>query len=471
MSVVDDEDIKPRQESVVQPRPSYQRRIISWVARPSSIFLVLTMLGSAVLMLIAISRATEISVYDETTHADFVYQLQQGEIPYAGSVIAPEILNEWSCRGSGAESITKALPPCDSGAPPSAYPARGENYNASHPPLYYAVTAVLAKVVAAIRPGETSLIADARITGILWLWAAMIAMFAGMRKFGFRPWWSVAGAAMIPLIPSFAVAATTVSNDAPAALGGALAIWLLARIVREKKYGFFLPALFTFLITATKVMSAVPFIGVAAVCLVLAFRHWQKREIAETRRLILTAVSIGAAIGIAYLGWTWFQSGRGVPGWDNPVSGINTRPIDGSPFDELLTPLFTPFASGPLNGFGPTPHFNAAIYGYWIKFLGYLLMATPLAAIAMSRPGSMGRLIGWVAIGLELIYPHIVEINTLFALNEFFPTVAKRYGITILPLLVVALLYVASRRNAVKTISAVYAFGAVATVTTLAGIL
>src|ERR1035437_5625890 len=105
---------------------------------------------------IVIHRAPELSIFDEATHADYAYQISQGHVPAKGSTIAPEILKEWSCHGS---FNNKGLPPCKGPRLDAAqYPGLGQNYNFGHPPVYYAITGVIAGAADTALPGDSHFI-------------------------------------------------------------------------------------------------------------------------------------------------------------------------------------------------------------------------------------------------------------------------------------------------------------------------
>lgn len=440
--------------------------VISKLRRPSSIGLAGVMVFFGAVMLLAIGNSGAVSVLDEATHADYAYQITQGDLPYPGSTMDPEILREWSCRGTTTSGAR--LPPCVGISPASSYPAGGQNYNFFHPPLYYAITAVMAEVIDTVRPGPTDFIGNARIVSVLWMWAGMLVMFAAIRRLGLAAWWGVAAAAGIPLIPGLAGAATMVSNDAPAALSGALALWALARILKDENYGWFLPAVLAGFSAGTKALNGLPFIALGLLCLLLAVRAWRSDNRVRARQAAIAGVAIGSAVAIVYLGWSLFQAGRGDPNWVNPISSISSRPVVGLPFGELLLPIFGAFG-GSLSGFrdfaaGVTPSFGITGYGYWSRLLGWALLAVPLALITITKRGSTARILAVIALALEFAYPHVVEIVTIVSSDRYLPVISKRYGLSILPLLIGCLIVLAERRNARKTLVGFELIGASATV-------
>ncbi len=59
-------------------------------------------------------------------------------------------LREWACRGFAPEQAV-TFPPCDAASyKPRQFPGEGYSYAAATPPLYYAVTALITRPVAAV---------------------------------------------------------------------------------------------------------------------------------------------------------------------------------------------------------------------------------------------------------------------------------------------------------------------------------
>ena len=218
-------------------------------------------------------RVHGISVFDEATHADYAYQVAHGHIPARGSIIDPTIRTEIVCRGLAAEP-DRPRTNCGKINPPAALFGGADNYNYSHPPLYYLITGVLARAAGLPFSGN-HFILFARLVGILWLFAAMLVLYLALRRF--RVGWPIAavGAGMLAMTPALYYPAATVTNDAAAALSGSLAVLLLARITVDGKLGWKLPALLGLLAAATKILNAVPLLAVAAVVLVLGLREWR----------------------------------------------------------------------------------------------------------------------------------------------------------------------------------------------------
>jgi hypothetical protein len=405
--------------------------------------------GLAVLALVlawtAALRAPQISIFDEWTHADYAWQLAHGHLPAAGSVVAPEILADFSCR-SAANGVP--LPPCGQPDPPAGrYPFRGENYNFAHPPLYYAVTAVVTRGIDAAVPGQ-HFITIARLTGVGWLWAAMLTLYLALRRFGLPRGFAALGTALLPLCPGVLHAASTVTNDAPAALCGALALLLLARVLNGERVGWLLPTGAALLAAGTKVLNALPFLLLAAAFVVLAAWSARRGSRPAARELLLAAAGIGLAVLCVHLGWSLFQAGRGLPGWSSPVSGVHTRPLHGLPAEAVLPAAFTGF---PLqDAYYLQPALDGAPVAVWARALSTVFAAAPFLALAAFARRSAGWLVGAVTLGGLLVYPVLVQLQSAVGDHRHFVTISSRYGMSLVPWAIGCLALVAWRRGALR---------------------
>ncbi|WP_454778328.1 hypothetical protein [Georgenia muralis] len=387
-----------------------------------------------------------ISGVDEHTHLDYAWKIAQGELPYAGSELSDYVLDEWACRGQ--DNLEDALPSCADATNdvvgPEAYPGRGENYNFWHPPGYYAVTAVLATAIENLPLGVT-FTTGARLTGALWLATAVVAMYLVLRQWHVRRWMSASGAAVVMGVPSIAHASSTVNNDAPAALIGVAALWILTRAFLHHRTGWVLPTTVAVLAASVKLMSTVAILVAVGVVALTAVPALRERRFADAARRL--AVAVGPVVGVALVagGWSALQAGRGEPGWVNPISGVNTAEITGLPFDEWAPTLTSAF--GLVRDFYLQPALNSLVLGAVVALLALLLTASPFVNVAFYDRGRPERMLGWAALLGALAVPILVQGQELFRGGEYFPRVSSRYAVTLLPMTVAAILLVAQSRR------------------------
>lgn len=450
--------------TTVTPAPDsgHQTEVLGEPARRLAVILLGLLALVATLSLTAGHRGREISLFDEATHADYAYQVAHGHLPARGSLLDPSIRREWSCRGS----TVRVMPPCtDEAAPPAAFPSRGEDYNFGHPPVYYAITGVLVRLL----PGD-NFITAARNLGTLWLYAGMVVMFFALRRFGIRWQLATAGAALLPLCPGVLHASSAVTNDAPAVLGGALGLLLLARLLVEGRTGWLLPAILTAFICSTKALNALPLLALAGVATALAIaqRRSEEPEGPRSRDLLVLAGAIGLSFLVVYGGWAVVQSGRGVSDWVNPVAGISSKPVVGSPLDELLSTSLGSF--GLVTGYYLQPQVSSEAVMIWARLVNVLLIAAPFMALVAYKRRSGSWLVGAATLTSLAVYPLLVELQVYLTSNSYFPTIIPRYGMALIPWVIACLALVAHRFHAVRLTTLTVASGALIMLLAVTGV-
>ncbi|MEP7191481.1 MAG: hypothetical protein ABI903_01300 [Actinomycetota bacterium] len=417
----------------------------------------------------AAHRAPQLSVLDEATHADYAYEIWQGHVPAKGSTIAPEILKQWSCHGTFNGS---PVPPCENGGGAAAsYPGNGENYNFSHPPLYYAITGVIAGLADAALPGNSHFITLARMVGSLWLFAGMLVFYLAVRRFGASWQLSAGGAILLLLTPQAIGASTAVSNDAPAAVSGALAVLMLARILGQRKYGWIIPALVTGFAASTKILNALPMLSLAGVLVVVTIVAWRDERREEARKLALIVIAVLAATVAVWGGWMLFQSGRGLPGWKSPIAGFSDRPVAGTPVGEIFGELFTGLQL--FNGYYLPPQLKSTWFGLWIRVLAFLGAAAPVILIAVTKKRDVERWLAGTALIGMISYPILVELQVYSTSGRasYFPYVTPRYGMSMIPVLLACLVMIAHRRQLNRSMLAGVVTGAAVSLAAVSGLL
>jgi len=395
------------------------------------------------LALPAVVRSPQLSPVDEVAHADYAYQIAHGSIPAKGSLVAPEIRYEWSCRGVG----DTPEPNCDSVG--GDFGAGAQDYNFGDPPVYYLITGVLARGLDLVVPGGHHFISLGRCVGALWLFAGMLVLYLALRRL--RVAWPIAAAAagLLPLCPGVLAAASTMTSDAPAVLAGAAALYMLARITVQHRMGWVLPAVVTVLATGTKVLNGMPMLAVACVAAALANTAWRRGDRSDARRAALVCLAIPASFAAVFLGWGAYQSGRGQADWVNPNLG-DGLPLHGSALGDLLSNLFGTFQNLTTN-YWLAPQINGETVTIWATLLGVLLGAAPLLVMLISRTRSWGWGLGLAAfLGLSAV-SLAVEFEVYTENDQYFALVSARYALSFLPWVIACLAVVAGRRRLHKT--------------------
>lgn len=442
---VDDE---PEDLSALAPATENRSGRTLWgepVRRLVGLAIVMLAVAASIVVTTAL-RSPGLSPFDEATHADYAYQVVHGHIPAKGSTFAPEIRREVACH-QFAKPV-RGLPPCSATAPPNkGFPAGGQNYNYIHPPVYYLITGALAQAGDTL-VGGGHFITMARLVGVLWMFAGMLVLYLALRRFGVR--WPIAasGGVLLACCPAVFYLEATITNDAAAPLAGGLALLAISRIVIDKNTNWLMPSLFAFLVAGTKILNALPFLLIGLALLVIGLRN-RRADPPLLRRYLILAAGMLAAVLVVYLGWSAFQSGRGVPHWHNPVLGITTKPIPGSPVNALLTSLFSD--SNMMSGaYLPKPLGNEALT-IWVRLLAPLTIAGAAILLGVARTWSARWLVGLVALVGLFTFPLAVELHVFISLHLYMPHVVPRYGISFAAMLIGSLAIAAEHRRLTKT--------------------
>ncbi|QDC25595.1 hypothetical protein FE374_14155 [Georgenia yuyongxinii] len=383
-----------------------------------------------------------LSALDEHTHLDYAWKISHGQVPRAGDTLSPEIREEWACRSQ--DNLAQLLPACGSSSSAADFPFDAENYNTWHPPVYYAVTGVLARAITAL-PVDLTFTTAARLLGGAWLAAGLVALFGVLRMWRLPHWLAAAAAALVAGIPGVAHAASTVTNDAPAVLIGAGAAWVLTRVVRDGRTGWALPALVALLAASTKLMNAVAILTVAGVLLLWAVGLWRAGHRPKAYRLLLITGAVVAAVGLVAFGWGALQGARTPAGWTNPIGGTNTAPVHGLPLDEWAPTLMSAF--GLVQNYYLQPAVTSTLVVAVVGLLAVLFTAAPLLGLVGFAKGTPERMAGWATLAGTLAVPLLVQVQEFLRGGEYFGIVSSRYAVTLIPLTVITLALVAHRQQ------------------------
>ncbi|WP_395244784.1 hypothetical protein ACGGZK_03000 [Agromyces sp. MMS24-K17] len=389
---------------------------------------------------IQIARLTMLSAYDEAAHLDYAWKVAHGQLPFPGSLLSPETLDSWSCRGQ--HNLT--LPACGSAAGNGDYPARGENY-LMHPPVFYAVSGAFARAVSAL--GIVDFADAARFASLIWLLAGMVVLYAALLVW--RMPWKVAApvVAIIPSIHMIFQSSTTVNNDASAVFAGGLAVYALGRALKDGRYGFLFPTAVTFVVASLKVLNAIPMIGVAGALIVAAALNRGSSEFPRIRQALFSAAGIVGATLLVNIGWNLVRSATKTPGWVSPNAGVNSRDITGLPFDEWVKTVFSGMTSIGYGYVRPDAHAEPDIA--WTSLLSVILLVAPFVVLVVFREHDARWYIGAAAVGAMLALPASVQLQTYLASGgtSYFPGISMRYGLSTVPLLFAAASVVVHERR------------------------
>ncbi len=391
----------------------------------SILALVYLAVAAAIVIPVIFGGGQAMSRIDEPTHADFAYQVAHGHIPAKGDVIAPEIRSIWACMGQERYS----LPVCGAQPWPWLFPYKADQYNFSHPPLYYVTVGLPARAVEAVTP--LNFIEAGRLTGILWLTAGMFMLYVALRRWKVDPAIAMVAPLLLVSFPRVLHASTTINPDATATLGGALALWLAAKIFLEDDHGWLLPVIFTGLVGMLKFINTIPFVALVILAIARALRDHGFKGLRRAHWVLPLAVA--AAIILPYIAWGLFQAPRGDMSWENPLVGINTRDVLGLPGSEWIETLFVGFNLA--SDYYVQPPLDIALLVAWTRLLNVLVIGAMMAMVVAFAKEPARRSLGWLLGTGAVLYPLAVQIQAYMntSVPQYFPNPTGRYGLALIP--------------------------------------
>ena len=424
------------------------RRIAATVLSLLMITIVVGFLGVT-----TISRDVGFSPIDEQTHTDYAWQLVHGTLPYAGSYVGDEVLELWACHGQ----VNVPLPECGAEAHPSDFPARGENYNFKHPPVYYAVTGYGASALQAVF--DIDFLVAARLLSLVWVWSGIVALFFVLRSLDLSYPTSTSASILVLLFPPILSSATTVNPDAAAVWAGVAAAVLVKIALVDSRLPTWLLALLSLLlgaaIASTKIMNALAVLAAAGVVLLagLFSSGFKGRRL----RTVASGFAVPVGVLIVYVGWARFQKPRAAEGWISPIKGANTTPIEGLFIDEWLTTMFKGFNL--TSGYYLGPPITSWMVSVWASIL--MLFTVGIGVFGyylVSRKRKEGYFALALTVGL-LIWPTLVQLEVLNMYWFYFKNISTRYGISLIPMVCLVLALFARKNSAGKGLVALTALG------------
>jgi hypothetical protein len=160
-----------------------------------------------------VSNYRQVGPLDEQAHLDVVNRILDGGYPVLGDRLTTATRREVACRGIETPAGFGDRPDCSSYRT-KGFPERAFSYEATQPPLYYAVTAEVSRIT----PGDA--FDSIRRVGALWLAIGAVALYFTLRRFRVGAALAVVLSLALALSPPLLLAGSVVSND--------IAVWAWA---------------------------------------------------------------------------------------------------------------------------------------------------------------------------------------------------------------------------------------------------
>ena len=433
---VREDDREPGEPAVVRRRDDATRRVAKALRRPGTLVAALLVLFSSVIVALHIDAFTVVSPVDELQHIDYLYRASDGGIVRLGDRVGESAMREQACRG---HAFPVLMPPCD--APdlrPEQFQEEGVNTAYIHPPAYYTITGVTARVVRAAL-GHQGLFTAGRYVGAAWLGAAVVLMWLLMREF--RVPIAARGVVLVIVItaPTVVLASATIGPDATALATGAAV--LLATLLAERgRVHWLVPAVMAAIAIAFKATNIA---GVGVCVLYLVARLLQARlqarasapghdtSVTSKRLFAVVAAVVGGAL-VASIGWIGIQGA--IAREDREVNPqVQLYGVDSFPRDELRDDLLASVTPLKRSGY-VSDALNTSRLDDLMAWVNTALLAGCVVAIGFSKPRSRMRALAIAAfIAMLLVGPGIIIVN--YFASGIFVLIPARYGLSVVPAL------------------------------------
>ena len=414
-----------------------------------------------------IQRHSQFSPIDEGAHFDYVERLYSHGIPVFGDHMLTSSLREIACRGTALDGIV--TPACDAKEfPYDQWPGGAWQYEAQQPPLYYAVTAPIAKAIDKVI--TRGILGSIRIVGLLWLIAGLLLMWKTAVLLGISRLTTAAGLLLVGLAPTVVYYSAIVTNDATGIFFGALVCYLAALAhVNQRSYVKYAIAI-GLAAALSKISCVLPTSiiggalilvslqqsgGFAAVRSVTSLRNWWNSTSGKTYARTGTALLVSSVV--VTLAWVvYFKATATIPPASLPTFDVMRAP--NFQFTTILNQAMTFFAPF-TDSYQPFQFWNKSVFDIMHQISRYTLVAGCAAgAFVASRKwwSAIGPLVlvglyaGGIAIGIGIWRTY--NIN---------PSVSGRYALPMVPVLVLILCAGIQRATAQKVFAlGVFAFSA-----------
>jgi hypothetical protein len=415
---------------ILEPQSPAGRRVGSsrrWLAVGLASLVVL---GGGTMLAWAHDRLhVTLSPYDEGQHIDYVDRMLDFEMLRQGDLLGQEALHAWACRG--APGLVE--PPCDPNpVDPRRYAWGGVNTAHIHPPTYYFLTSLPARLYLLAGAEVT---AAGRLVGGLWLGGSLLLLWVALGTVGVGNVQRVIVLALVGTSPVVLHSSLTVNPDGTGLLAGSLMI--LATVGWERRRiptgGLALAAALVVALKLTNVLAVVA----SLLYLVLRSRApvEARPEDAEEPRPRHAVAAVGLTIGAAASAATWLVVHA-------LLARNNTDPqevlfqVDSLQVGKVLSQLWalvTPIDVQYVPPFLDSPMVLAVSTLIQLVLVGSVIaIALHVRRIGRAEAFGLGGAVVMLAGGIMLVLGNYV-LN-----SQIFVPIPARYGLSLVPFLAAA---------------------------------
>jgi hypothetical protein len=419
-----------------------------------AIALFVCVVAPVTLVALQIDANPKFSPIDEAAHFDYVDRIADGEVPRQGQELLPGTLRTVACTGNALAGAR--TPPCTAPAlRPEQFPGGGTQYEAQQPPTYYAMTVPIRWVTQHVL-GVGNRLDATRAASIVWLVAGLLLAWAAGRVMAIDPVPLGAALLLIAGAPTVIFITGSVSNDVTAVPAGAMVALVAALAYRREgprvpvalfAAGLAAAALKTSNIMAVGVVSALFAISAAR-----AARGRPAGAIARRWARDGGALLLGGVVAVC----TWVLIHRSLalidlrdePAFEALRRSPHTLGVVLREAVAVLQPLTADLAVALVSAATLDREVQKPLYA----LLAFVVIAGGLAGLFVTPrrwPHVLGLVavpalyLGGVALGLSLVVTYQID-----------PGLGGRYGLSIAPLLVLALAGALEGRWAQRAVAA-----------------
>ena len=390
--------------------------------------LVVCVVIPALLVISTIDRHPKFSPIDEGAHFDYVERIYSHGVPTFGDRLLRSSLREMACRETRLEGLV--VPPCDAKIMRyNLFPGGAYQYEAQQPPLDYAVTAPIARLIKAAT--GVGALGSARLVGAIWLSLGLLVLWRSSRLLNVPRIPMLATILAIAAAPNVIYYSAIVSNDSAGILCGALATYLAA-LAHTKRRQLLWPAIALGLAASLiKTSCALP---VGVVGLILTAVSLNKRSTSlNDQRWVLRRTGIGMMSGsvIGTLLWVaYYRSVATIEPKTLPTFDVlRTGPVN---FGNILGQARS-FLNPLTDSYNPFSAWNGEVYGL-LGMFAMLALVAGLAAGAFTPERKWWSVAGPIVLACLYLGGVVIGIG-IWRAYDINPGVSGRYALPMLPLI------------------------------------
>ncbi len=391
-----------------------------------------------------------LSPIDELQHIDYAIKASKLDFVQKNERIGQEALHEAACRSVDAPGYVS--PPCDLSIThdPNLFQERGVNTASSANPPYYVTSGVIGRLIKKLTPID-SIVGAIRLSGAFWMTAAFGMLWLLLAEFGIDRIQRGVTVALMTATPHIVFGFSTVNTD-NAILPTCALLFLLTLRYERARFPWWGLAIASIVAIGIELTNS---LAVLASGTYLGARSVQARPI-DWRKLTLGAAFVGGTVPtFRWLGRLHHWLIEPLPNLDfqlprnaifNAEPGYVTMDLLVSRLTALTTPISEPYLPMLLRG---------TITTTLLQFTSWILIGTVMAAVLTQPTRSrVSLLCGSAVLWLLIAGP----LFTLRWSNSTLP-IPARYGLPLLPLLLLGTASVLKKKAALLSLGAFAAYG------------